>query len=164
MPALTALMREAINTHLPAFLAPEQVAASHEIMGLDTQLIEDGTYFIIEDNGALVASGGWSFRATLFGGDHTSGRSARRLDPQTEAARIRAMYVAANQGRRGLGRRIMSLCEEAARGAGFSRAELVATMSGFPLYIACGYRIDREFVEMTSAGVGVPLAQMSKAL
>lgn len=164
MPALTRLMKEAIDTHLTAFLTPDQVAASHEIMGLDTQLIEDRTYFVIEEEGALVASGGWSFRATLFGGDHTSGRSARRLDPETEAARIRAMYVAATHGRRGFGRRIMTLCEGAARGAGFSRAELVATMSGYPLYLACGYRVDRDFIETTSAGVGVPLALMSKAL
>jgi GNAT superfamily N-acetyltransferase len=164
MPALTVLMREAINAHLAAFLSPEQVAASHEVMGLDTQLIDDGTYFVILDGEAIVASGGWSFRATLFGGDHTSGRSARRLDPLNEAARIRAMYVAAAHARRGLGRKIMTLCESAARESGFKRAELVATASGRPLYAACGYSVERDFVEMTKAGVGVPLALMSKAL
>ncbi len=130
MPALTRLMREAIETHLKAFLSPEQVAASHEVMGLDTQLIDDGTYFVILDGEGIVASGGWSYRATMFGGDHTSGRSPQRLDPAKDAARIRAMYVAATRPRQGLGRRIMELCESAAREAGFRRAELVATASG----------------------------------
>lgn len=133
-------------------------------MGLDTQLVEDGTYFVMEDGEAIVASGGWSFRATLYGGDHTAGRSLRRLDPLTEPARIRAMYVAAAYARRGLGRKIIALCEDAARKAGFRRSELVATASGRPLYEACGYSLDREFIEMTKAGVGVPLAVMSKAI
>jgi GNAT superfamily N-acetyltransferase len=164
LPPLKALMRDAIETHLSAFLSPEQVAASHEIMGLDTQLIDDQTYFLIEDEQGIVASGGWSYRATLFGGDHTAGRSARRLDPATEPARIRAMYVAARAARRGLGRRIIDTCESAARHAGFRHASLVATASGRPLYEACGYKVEREFVEMTSGGVGVPLAVMSKPL
>jgi GNAT superfamily N-acetyltransferase len=164
-PALAALMREAIDAHLAAFLAPEQVAASHEIMGLDTQLIEDGGYFVlVDETGAIVAGGGWSDRATLYGGDHSEGRSDRRLDPATEPARIRAMYVAAGAARRGLGRRILGLCEEAARAAGFRRAELVATAAGRPLYEACGYRVDQDFAKTTRAGVAVPLARMSKRL
>lgn len=164
LPALAALMREAIESHLPAFLPPEEVAASHEVMGLDTQLIDDGTYFVIVDGDRIVAAGGWSFRATLFGGDHSLGRSARRLDPETEPARIRAMYVAGDRARQGLGRRVVALCEGAARAAGFRRAALVATMAGKPLYLACGYRIEREFIEPTKGGVGVPLALMSKDL
>lgn len=162
--ALRVLMKEAIETHLGAFLSPAEVAASHELMGLDTLLIDDGTYFVIEAAGAIVASGGWSYRATLFGGDHTSGRSARRLDPRTEPARLRAMYVAKDRGRRGLGRRIVDLCENAARAAGFTRAELVATVAGKPLYLACGYQIEKEFIEPTKSGVGVPLTRMGKAL
>lgn len=162
--ALTRLMNAAIAAHLPNFLAPAQVEASYEIMGLDRQLIEDGTYFVILHGEEIVASGGWSYRATLFGGDHTGGRSARRLDPETQAARVRAMYVDPRHARRGLGRRILDLCEAAARGAGFSRVELVATMSGKPLYEACGYKVTREFTETTSKGVGVPLAMMTKAL
>lgn len=164
MPILTRLMGEAIDAHLRAFLTQVEVAASHEVMGLDTQLIDDGTYFVILDADEIVASGGWSFRATLFGGDHTTGRSARRLNPATDAARIRAMYVAATRPRQGLGRRIMALCEGAARKAGFARAELVATAAGRLLYDACGYRVLREFREMTNAGVGVPLALMAKDL
>ncbi len=162
--ALTRLMNAAIAAHLPQVLSPAQVEASFEIMGLDRQLIEDGAYFVILDGEEIVASGGWSFRATLFGGDHTSGRSARQLDPATEPARVRAMYVDPRHARRGLGRRILDLCEGAARAAGFSRVELVATMSGKPLYEACGYTVSRAFNETTSKGVEVPLASMGKAL
>ena len=162
--ALTRLMNQAIEAHLAQFLTARQVHASFDIMGLDTQLIEDGTYFAILDGDAIVGSGGWSYRATLYGGDHTTGRSARRLDPATEAARIRAMYVDPGHARRGLGRRILDLCEDAARQAGFTQAELVATAAGRPLYLACGYKVERDYVETTPSGVDVPLWTMRKAL
>lgn len=162
--ALKRLMNEAIAGCLPRFLTPEQTEASYEIMGLDTQLIEDGTYFVILDGEEIVAGGGWSFRATMYGGDHTQGRNPRRLDPAREPARIRAMYVSPRHARRGLGRRILALCEAAARAAGFARVELVATMAGLPLYQACGYVIEREFSDRTRRGVAVPLAAMSKRL
>ena len=162
--ALTRLMNRAIEAHLAQFLTARQVHASFDIMGLDTQLIEDGTYFAILDGDAIVGSGGWSYRATLYGGDHTTGRSARRLDPATEAARIRAMYVDPRHARRGLGRRILDLCEDAARQAGFTQAELVATAAGRPLYLACGYKAERDYVETTPSGVDVPLWTMRKAL
>lgn len=162
--ALHALMKGAIETHLKAFLSPEQVAASHEIMGLDTQLIDDGCYFVILDDMEIVASGGWSRRETMFGGDNTVGRSARLLDPERDPARIRAMYVSAARPRQGLGRRVTLLCEEAARAAGFNRAELAATASGKPLYLACGYRVEREFEHVASNGVLLPLTLMGKRL
>src|ERR1700742_3916992 len=94
IPALRALMTRAIATILPAFLSPAEVEASFAVMGLDSQLIEDGTYFVITRDGALAGCGGWSRRATLFGGNHTRGRDARLLDPKTEPARVRAMYTA----------------------------------------------------------------------
>lgn len=118
----------------------DQIEAALEgAWGLDSQLIADGTYFVAEADGRLVACGGWSFRATLFGADSGPDREPRRLDPAREAARVRAFFVDPGWARRGLGRRLLSLCEEAARAAGFGAAELVATLPGERLYAACGY-------------------------
>ena len=165
LPALRALMTRAIEELQRDFLTPEQVTASHQIMGLDTQLVEDGTYFMILDEGALVGCGGWSWRATLFGGDDSIvAREPLPLDPAKDAAKIRAMYVDPAHARRGIGKRIMALCEEAARAAGFRKVELMATLAGRPLYEACGYE-PIEAVEATSReGVVVPIIRMGKAL
>src|SRR4051812_12493026 len=139
MPALQALMRAAITQLLPQFLPPEKVEASFAVMGVDSQLIADGTYFVLEEDGVLAGCGGWSRRATLFGHNHTAGRDSRLLDPASEPARVRAMYTAPAFVRRGVGRQILDLCEAAARREGFTRTELGATRGGEPLYLACGY-------------------------
>jgi GNAT superfamily N-acetyltransferase len=133
-------------------------------MGLDTQLIADATYFAIEEHGRIVGCGGWSRRATMFGGDHTTGRSDALLDPARDAARVRAMYTDPDHARRGIGRAILDACEGAARAEGFQRAELVATLAGEPLYRACGFAPIEAFEQMTQAGVAVPLILMGKAL
>lgn len=164
IPVLTTLMDRAIAELLPAFLSPEQVAASHEIMGLDTQLIEDGTYFVVQAAGAAAGCGGWSRRTTLFGGDHTGGRDAALVDPATEPARVRAMYTSPDFVRRGVGRLILELCEAAARAEGFRTCQLAATMGGEPLYAACGYHRIEPFEAETSGGVRVPLVRMGKSL
>lgn len=164
MPALEKLMQDAIRRLLPQFLPPEKVEASFAIMGLDTQLIADGTYFVVEHDGQLAGCGGWSRRATLFGHNHSAGRDARLLDPAAEAARIRAMYTHPDFARRGVGRYILALCEAAARSEGFARAELGATAGGEPLYHACGY-IEIERMEVpTPGGVTVPITRMGKIL
>jgi GNAT superfamily N-acetyltransferase len=157
-------MNAAIRDLLPEFLSPEEVEASFAVMGLDTVLVEDGTYFVIELAGEIAGCGGWSRRATLFGGNHTKGRDARLLDPKTEPARVRAMYTSPRYIRRGVGRKVLSLCEEAARGEGFSRVELAATMGGKPLYQACGYQPIEAMPVTTPSGVKVPLLRMGKAL
>jgi GNAT superfamily N-acetyltransferase len=163
IPAIRALMDAAIAGLLPAFLSPEEVDASYAVMGLDTQLIADRTYFMVEIDGAAAACGGWSHRATLFGGDHSAGRDAALLDPAVDPARIRAMYTHPAFTRRGLGRLVLAACEDAARAAGFSRAQMGATLPGEPLYRACGYEVDEPFVSMVGT-VAVPLLRMSKAL
>jgi GNAT superfamily N-acetyltransferase len=164
IPALTRLMQAAIRQLLPQFLGPEEVEASFAVMGLDSQLIEDGTYFVIEIDGVIAGCGGWSRRATLFGGNHTAGRDARLLDPVTDAARVRAMYTDPAYARRGVGRRILELCEAAARAEGFQRAELGATMGGKPLYEASGYQPIEMLQVETPGGVAVPILRMGKAL
>jgi GNAT superfamily N-acetyltransferase len=161
---LTPLMNAAIGELLKPYLSADQVVASFEIMGLDTQLIDDGTYFVVLREGRIAGSGGWSRRATPFGGDHSPGRDTRLLDAKTEAARVRAMYTHPDFTRRGIGRLILALCEAAAARDGFARVELVATMAGEPLYRACGYRPVEAFEQRTSSGVAVPLLRMSKTV
>ena len=114
LPQLEALMTLSIRQLIGAYLDPSRVEASFEIMGVDTQLIEDGTYFGIELDGRIVGCGGWSRRATMFGGDHSANRDARQLDPTVEPARVRAMYTHPDFARRGIGRLVLSLCEAAA--------------------------------------------------
>jgi GNAT superfamily N-acetyltransferase len=164
MPALEALMRAAITQLLPQFLSPEKVEASFAVMGVDSQLIDDRTYFVLEENGVLAGCGGWSRRATLFGHNHTAGRDSRLLDPATEPARVRAMYTHPSFTRRGVGRKILDLCETAARAEGFSRTELGATAGGEPLYIACGYQPIERMEVPTSSGITVPITRMGKNL
>jgi GNAT superfamily N-acetyltransferase len=163
LPALTALMNAAISELQKPFLTAEQINASRSIMGLDTQLVDDGTYFIIEQGGVLAGCGGWSRRATLYGGDHTFGRNAALLDPARDAARVRAMYTHPDFTRRGVGRLILALCEDAARNEGFTTVELMATMAGEPLYRACGYQPVESVIEETG-GAHVPLLRMRKNL
>jgi len=164
MPALQELMTAAIRELLPQFLPPEKVEASFAVMGVDSQLIQDGTYFIVEENGVLAGCGGWSRRATLFGHNHTAGRDSRLLDPKSEPARIRAMYTAPAFVRRGVGRLILRLCEQAARAEGFARAELGATAGGEPLYRACGYTEIERMDVPTPGDVTVPITRMGKKL
>ena len=165
LPALEALMTVAIRELIGPLLDPPRVEASFEIMGVDSRLIDDGTYYVLEDPaGRLLACGGWSRRATLFGGDHSAGRDARLLDPANEPARIRAMYTDPSFARRGLGRQVLGLCEDAARAAGFKRVALVATVAGEPLYRAAGYQIDRRIEVPTASGLTVPCAEMSKPI
>jgi GNAT superfamily N-acetyltransferase len=161
---LKPLMDRAIRRLLEPFLPPEAVEASFDIMGLDTQLIADGTYFAVEDGGEIIGCGGWSRRATLFGGDHTSGRSAALLDPAIDAARVRAMYTDPAHARRGVGRAVLDACESAAAKEGFSRVQLAATLSGEPLYRACGYQVIERFTSPTRAGIDIPLLRMEKQL
>src|SRR5262245_61443020 len=161
--ALNALMDLAIAELLKPFLNAAEIASSRAIMGLDSQLVRDGTYFVVEEAGALAGCGGWSRRATMYGGDVSPGRDPALLDPAKDAARVRAMYTHPAFIRRGVGRMILARCEEAARAEGFTRAELVATMAGLPLYLACGYQPVERFAD-ERGGTPVPLARMVKAL
>lgn len=162
--ALRVLMDLSIGRLQHDFLSPEQVEASFDIMGLDTQLIADGTYLVVEAGHELAGCGGWSRRATLFGGDHTAGRDAALLDPATDAARIRAMYTHPDFTRRGVGRLIIDTCEAAAAAEGFRRCEMAATLAGEPLYLSCGYEVIEPFDGVTAQGAKVPLKRMGKAL
>lgn len=165
IPGIAALMDRAIESLQSAYLSADEIAASRLSMGLDTQLIADRTYFLVEQGGALAGCGGWSYRATLYGGNHsTELRDDRPLDPAREPARIRAMYTDPDFIRRGVGRLILGLCEDAARAAGFARAEMMATLAGEPLYHACGYAPIERVAKMSAGGPPVPGVRMGKSL
>jgi GNAT superfamily N-acetyltransferase len=161
IPALEPLMQAAIDELQKGFLDAAQIRSSRAIMGLDRQLIDDETYFVIESGGLAVGCGGWSRRATLYGGDHSAGRDSALLDPSKDAARIRAMYTRPGFTRRGIGRLILALCESAAATEGFTRLELMSTLSGRPLYTAVGFEVIEGVVD-ASGGVPVPLISMGK--
>jgi GNAT superfamily N-acetyltransferase len=152
-------MNLAIDQLQRDFLSAEQIATSHSFMGLYTQLVDDGTYFLVERDGALAGCGGWSRRATAYGHDHSAGRDSRLLDPATEPERVRAMYTHPDHVRQGVGRYILALCEAAAAREGFSRLELTATMAGVPLYRAYGFS---DVVRL--ADQGVPMILMQKPI
>ena len=163
--ALDALMARAIEQLQHGLLSPAQIAVSHQTMGLDRQLVADRTYFIALDDGRLAGCGGWSWRATLFGGDTSIiARDPRALDPATEAAKVRAMYTDPGFARRGVGAFVLALCEGAARDAGFIRAELMATLSGARLYRKAGYAVVEEVESAPVDGITVPLLRMEKPL
>ncbi len=118
----------------------EQVdGALQGVFGVDTQLITDGTYYVMTKEGAVVACGGWSYRATLFGSDNLNSRDPRKLNPTTEAAKIRAFFVHPDHARQGLGRWLLTHCEDCAQKSGFSKFELGSTLPGKRLYEVCGY-------------------------
>ena len=162
---LREVMRRSIESLQDDFLTPEQVAASHKVMGLDAQLVLDGTYFIVESEDRIAGCGGWSWRSTLYGGDESVvAREPRALDPATEPARIRAMYTDPDFTRQGVGRLVLRLCEDAASDAGFKSATMMATMAGVPLYRACGYAEVDAPITANIDGVEVPLVRMEKRL
>lgn len=163
IPAIAALMDLAINQLQRDYLTPEQVEASKAGMGLDRQLIADQSYFCVVAGDQIVGCGGWSRRATLYGGNHSGQRSDRLLDPGSERARIRAMYTHPEHVRKGVGRMIIAASEAAARAAGFTALEMAATMAGKDFYLKCGYVIESEWFD-TQGAVPVPLATMVKTI
>jgi GNAT superfamily N-acetyltransferase len=163
LPALEQIANAAIDELLSQALSPQELAASRMIMGVDTRLVDDGTYLVAEIDGAIAGCGGWSRRATLYGGDHSPGRNAALLNPAHDPARVRAMYTHPEFARRGVGRAILAEAERQARAEGFQETELAATLSGAPLYEACGYRPIQQFTD-ASGGHPVPLIRMRKSL
>ena len=147
------------------YYSPEQIeAAVTHVFGVDTQLIADGTYFVIDSSAGPAAAGGWSARRTLYGGDQMKGSADPLLDPSTEAARIRAFFVHPQWARQGLARRLYTACSQAARAAGFTQFELMATRPGEPFYTALGFEIVERVLVPLPGGVEVPFARMRRAL
>jgi predicted N-acetyltransferase YhbS len=165
IPALEALIELSVRTLLAVHYTPDVLAASlGPAFGVDRQLIADGTYFAVEDNGRLVGCGGWSRRRAAYGGDRGRVGEDAPLDPATDSARIRAFFVHPDWARRGIGRALLLASEAAARTAGFSRATLVGTLAGEPLYAAFGYTVAERYEAPLPGGVGLAVVKMDKAL
>ncbi len=165
-PALTSLIELSVRElQRGDYSGPQLEAMLLHVYGVDTQLIEDGTYYVVEGNGQLVGAGGWSRRKTLFGGDQAKTASEDNLlDPTTDPAKIRAFFVHPAWARRGIGRLLMQTCQDAAEQAGFRRLELMATLTGERLYTASGFEVV-ERVELALAdGLTAPLTRMAKEL
>jgi GNAT superfamily N-acetyltransferase len=139
-------------------------AAIVTVFGVDTDLIEDGTYFVAEESGTLVGCGGWSKRKTLFGGDQFSARDAGYLDPHSEPAKIRAFFIHPDHARKGIARAILSRCESEARAEGFRALELMATLPGIEFYKSRGFRETGNFDLDLLEGVKLELVPMRKQL
>ena len=164
IPALEALIAVSAAELGRDFYAPDALAmAIRDIFGVDSQLVDDGSYLVAEIDGELAGCGGWSRFATLFGGDQFAGRSPALLVPGTDAARIRAMFTAPGFARRGVGSAIMTASEAAARAAGFDRLALMATLSGVPFYRSHGF-VAEPGVTVDAGGIAVPFVSMTKIL
>lgn len=162
--ALESLIDLSTRMLLTPFLGSDAIGASLELMTLDRRLIDDGTYFVAEREGMLVASGGWGRRREYVTANGDTGGSPGLLDPSRDPARVRAMYTHPEFARRGLGRLILRTCEDAARRAGFTQAELLATLAGEPLYLAEGWREIERMSLQTGRGIDVPAVRMGKCL
>ena len=165
VPSLNALIATSATELSRGYYTPAQTESlvTH-VFGVDTQLIADETYYVVEIDGRLAACGGWSGRRTLFGGDQAKDSSDPALDPATEAARVRAFFVHPSYARQGLGRRLLLHCESEVRAAGFRRAELMATLPGVPLYRALGYEALEPVTHPLPDGQVVEFVRMGRAL
>jgi GNAT superfamily N-acetyltransferase len=164
LPGLRTLIAESVRGLSVGYYTPAQAeSALVHVFGPDTQLIADGTYYVVEAAGTLVAAGGWSHRRTHYGGDQMKSGLDPDLDPQTEPARIRAFFVHPAWARRGLGRMMFEQCRNAARAAGFRELTLVATLPGVPLYEALGFIAGERFVVPMPDGE-LPVVRMQRAI
>ena len=165
IPILTHLIPESVRTLSVGYYTDRQIESELvHIFGVDSQLIADGTYYVVVADDQIVGCGGWSKRKTLYGGDQMKGDADDLLDPAHDAARIRAFFVHPEWTRRGIGRRIIEACEVAARHEGFRRMELGATLPGEPLYAAMGYTVTERFAIAMPDGESLPAAHMVKVL
>jgi GNAT superfamily N-acetyltransferase len=161
--AVSALMKESADALFPrSYDERQSTSAVRYVAQVDPLLLADGTYFVLEHDGEPVACGGWSRRDRLYTGSGDSADDARALDPETEPARVRAMFVRADWTRRGLGRRILEECEAAARREGFRRLSLMSTLPGLPLYLAYGFQRLEDVEVVMPDGVTIACVSMEK--
>jgi len=161
---LEVLIVESVRTLQAGYYTTAQMdGALGTVFGVDTQLIRDGTYLVAEVDSQIVGCGGWSRRKTLFGSDQVAQKDDTWLDPERDAARIRAFFIRPGWERRGIGSQILEACESAAVARGFSRFELAATLPGVPMYQARGFSATERFDVPLPNGLGLPVVRMVKS-
>ena len=156
------LMRLSISELQKGYLTDEQIKASFSIMGIDTQLIINETYFCVKIKDTMVDCGGWSMRSTLYGGNHSKNRDKKRLKPKSDRGRIRAMYTHPHYVRQGVGSIILKKAEESAKNFGFNHLEMAATLSGSEFYEKCGYKVERSWND--ASAVPIPMFTMVQSI
>jgi GNAT superfamily N-acetyltransferase len=165
LPELRALIGRSVRELSATFYTPAQIeAALVAVFGVDTQLIADGTYYVIDSPSGVAAAGGWSFRRTLYGGDQMKDAVDPVLDPAAEPARIRAFFVHPDWARRGLARQLYGDCARAALAAGFRSFELMATLPGEPLYAALGFSAMQRVAVPLGEGIELQLVRMTRRI
>ncbi len=165
VPALSALIDLSVRRLASGYYTDAQVATSlTHVFGVDTNLIHDRSYFLLEQHGDIVAAGGWSDHQTLFGGDQFESRDEGRLDPTTSPARIRAFYVHPDHARRGYATRLLGICSAAAQRAGFSSLSLMSTLPGEPLYRALGFVPGARVEHPMPDGTTLPMIPMTRSI
>lgn len=165
VPALQQLIADSARAlSVGYYTATETESAIRFVFGVDTSLVDDGTYFVAELDGELAGCGGWSRRNTMYGGDQRPVGEATLLDPAHDAARIRAFFVAPAAARRGVGRRLLDECTRAARESGFRSLTLMATLPGVPFYRALGFADAEEVTDVLPDGVPLRFVRMVKDL
>jgi GNAT superfamily N-acetyltransferase len=165
VPALQALIAESARGLSEGYYTrAETEAAIKYVFGVDSQLIEDGTYYLVESKGTIAACGGWSRRSTLYGGDQHKGTADPLLNPATDAARIRAFFVHPDFARQGIGKMLINVCEKAAHQYGFSKVEIGSTLPGVPLYEAMGYHAVKKMRVPMPDGTSLSVVNMKKDL
>jgi GNAT superfamily N-acetyltransferase len=165
VPSVRTLIDASVRALSVGYYSDAQIdEALVSIFGVDTQLLSDGTYFVVHVGDSLAAAGGWSRRETLYGGDQTKRSADPLLDPARDAARIRAFFVAPAFARRGLARQLYAACERAAVQEGFRRFQLGATLPGVPLYEALGFRPLERIESPMRLGLTLPIVRMERAI
>jgi GNAT superfamily N-acetyltransferase len=165
IPVLEALIPVSVRTLQAAHYSAAQMdAALGAVFGVDRQLIRDGTYFVVENNGEVIGCGGWSKRRSLYGGDADRKGPDPELNPARDAARTRAFFVHPQWARKGIGRTIMVECERAILEAGFASVDIVATLAGEPLYASFGYQCTERYDIGLKGGLKLPAVRMTKLL
>lgn len=166
IPALRSLIERSARDLSRGFYSEREAeSAITHVFGVDSSLVSDGTYYVVESGGAMAACGGWSRRRTLYGGDQRPmGSVAELLDPARDAARIRAFFVAPEFARRGLGTLLLDHCVAAAGAAGFTRLELMSTLPGVPFYSALGFAAAEQVSDELPDGVRVGFVRMTRDL